>query len=252
MMRSEGVVIREMRYLDSSKILTVFTRDYGKISVLARGVFRPKSQNTNSAVLFSRSELNFFRGRNFFYLSSSNVLHLNYVLRTDHLKFLYASYFSELINESLPLEDTNIPLYGMFVKALELLDASSQGFLSLIVAFQIKLIAMLGYRPELRCCVSCGSHFSERWKFSLEESGLLCKKCFSVDPYALGVSLFVMKYAYEFLYMSFEDVMKIKISIEEFEALFSILNRYLLHMLDLISFKTELQIRKFSNLGFHC
>lgn len=252
MMRSEGIVIREMRYLDSSKILTIFTRDYGKISVLARGVFRPKSQNTNSAVLFSRSELNFFHGKNFFYLSSSNVIHLNYALRTDHFKFLYASYFSELINESVPLEDTNIPLYGMLVKALELLDTSSKGFYSLILAFQIKLIAMLGYRPELRCCVSCGNQSSEEWKFSLEESGMLCKQCFFVDPYAIGVSLSLMKYAYDFLYLSFEEVMKIKISMEQFEALFSVLNRYLLHMLDLISFRTELQIRKFSHLGFHC
>ncbi len=252
MMRSEGIVIREMRYLDSSKILTVFTRDYGKISVLARGVVRPKSQNTNSSVLFSRSEFNFVHGRNFFYLSSSNVIHLNYALRTDHLKFLYASYFSELLNESVPLEDTNIPLYGMFVKALELLDHSSQGIFSLILAFQIKLIAMSGYRPELKSCVSCGNSFSERWKFSLEESGLLCERCFPIDPYAIGIPLSVMKYAYEFLYMSFEDAMKIKVSMAQFETLFSVLNRYLLHILDLRAFKTELQIRRFSDLGFHC
>lgn len=252
MMRSEGIVIREMRYLDSSKILTIFTRDYGKLSVLARGVFRPKSQNTNSAVLFSRSELNFYQGRNFFYLSSSQVLDLGYTLRTDHLKFLYASYFSELINESVPYEDSNILLYGMFTKALGLLDKSTHGIHSLIVAFQVKLIAILGYRPELHCCISCSSTSSKNWKFSLDESGLICEKCFSIDPYAITIDFALMNYAHNFLYLSLEEVMKIRISSAQFETLFSLFNRHLLYLLDLVSFKTEEQIRKFSHLGFHC
>lgn len=252
MMRSEGIVIREMRYLDSSKILTIFTKDYGKVSVLARGVFRPKSQNTNSAVLFSRSELNFYQGRNFFYLSSSHVLDLSYTLRTDHLKFLYASYFSELINESVPYEDSNILLYGMFTKALGLLDKSAHGLHSLIVAFQVKLIAMLGYRPELQSCILCGSDTSENWKFSFEESGLICKQCFSMNPYAISIDSSLTNYAHNFLYLSFEEVMKISITAVQFESLFSLFNRHLLHLLDLVSFKTEQQIRKFSHLGFHC
>lgn len=224
MIKTKGIVIREMRYLESSKILTVLTKYYGKISVMARGVLRPKSLNTNSASLFSLSEFELFKGRNIYYLNSSNVIDIFYGIRSDSKKFLYASYFAELVNETILPDDEANKIYEMLIKALEYLNNREDSLL-LVLAFQLKLISILGFRPELTSCLECGTKTSIDWRFSFGNGGIMCSDCF--DSFSEKISGEDILLLNKLLFSKFEDLSLMP----ELDSirLINLMNRYIIN-----------------------
>ncbi|NLM05774.1 MAG: DNA repair protein RecO [Tissierellia bacterium] len=233
MIRTRGIVIREMKYLESSKILTVLTKNYGKISVMARGVLRPKSLNTNSASLFSLSEFEFYKGRNIYYLNSSNILEIFYGIRSDNKKFLYASYFAELVNETILPGDEANKIFEMLIKALQVLNYGEASPL-LVLAFQLKHISILGFRPELTSCLECGRTNSTDWRFSFESGGIMCSDCYDSSSEKIsGEDIILLN---NLLFAKFDDIF----SMEELTSLklVNLMNKYIVRSFELKNFKS--------------
>ena len=233
MLRTRGIVIREMKYLESSKILTVLTKNYGKISVMARGVLRPKSLNTNSASLFSLSEFEFYKGRNIYYLNSSNILEIFYGIRSDNKKFLYASYFAELVNETILPGDEANKIFEMLIKALQVLNYGEASPL-LVLAFQLKHISILGFRPELTSCLECGRTNSTDWRFSFESGGIMCSDCYDSSSEKIsGEDIILLN---NLLFAKFDDIF----SMEELTSLklVNLMNKYIVRSFELKNFKS--------------
>ena len=57
MLKTEGIVLKEMRYRDTSKILSIYTKKYGKVSVMARGAYKPRSMIIANTQPFSYNEI---------------------------------------------------------------------------------------------------------------------------------------------------------------------------------------------------
>ena len=98
--RTEGIVIKELRFKETSKILTLYTKDYGKIHAMARGAYKPKSQLIANTQPFSYNEYYLFKGRNFYYINQADIIDSFYDIRENISRVMYGSYLLELIELS--------------------------------------------------------------------------------------------------------------------------------------------------------
>ena len=74
MIKAEGIVLSELRFKDTSKILNIYTKSMGKIPVMARGAYKANSKLMASTQVFSFNDYVFNKGRTFYYLNQGNII----------------------------------------------------------------------------------------------------------------------------------------------------------------------------------
>ncbi len=232
MLKTEGVVLKELRYRDTSKILSIYTEKYGKIAVMARGAYRPKSQIIANTQPFSYNEYQLYRGKSFFYLNQGDIIDSFYPIREKIERVTYGYYILELIDKGLPDEQENGKIFNLLVKGLTVLSSLDDDYLKFIVAYELKFISFLGYKPHLDKCVICRNTHKNNIKFSIYEGGIICSDCFTVDPFSVYINKEIYDAMYGFLYTPLEKVPDIIISKDSLYKLHEIIVEYILYSID--------------------
>jgi DNA repair protein RecO (recombination protein O) len=190
--RTNAIVIRHFDYGEADRILTLFTPHLGKVAAIAKGVRRLRSRNAGHIELFTHCNLMLARGRNFDVITQAEGLEHFPGLRSDLMLSSYAHYVSELVEAFAPDRLPNIALYKMYLETLRRLSAGSGPFT--VRAFEMDLMDLSGYMPELRSCLGCGSEIVPQVnRFSVSLGGILCPLCFQADPQAPDVSIMALK-----------------------------------------------------------
>lgn len=232
MIKTEGIVLSELRFKDTSKILNVYTKKLGKISVMAKGAYKANSVLMASTQTFSQNEYIFQKGKTFYYLNQGNIMEPFYDIRENIERFIYASYVLELIEKSSPEAEENLTLYLLLEKSLKILSKLDKEFLKFIVAFQLKFASFIGYRPYLSNCVICNKALSNKIKWSNKEGGILCSDCFYADMGASNIDMTIYKAMVDLLYIPLEDLEEVSVSLEVLKYLQSLLEKYILYNID--------------------
>ena len=179
--KTEAVVLRSIKWSETSRIVTLYTLGFGKLKVVAKGARRPKSRFgaslepiTHSAAVFYRKE-----GRDLHTLGQCDLIAAFPKLKSDLSTLIYASAVCELMDRLITGEDPNRPLFRALVETLggieESAAADAEKFLW---RFQLHLAAFLGYRPEFGNCVRCETVLEgAKVAFSLALGGTLCDRC---------------------------------------------------------------------------
>ncbi len=231
-MRTEGIVLREIRYKDTSKILTIYTKEHGKISAMARGAYKPKSGLIANTQLFSHSEYEMYKGKSFYYLNQGHVINSFYSIRENMQRVAYGYYMLEMIDKSLEEEQKSEKLFLLLEKGLRIISSLEKDFLKFIVGYELKFISFLGYRPVIDKCVICEGKLSNKSKFSVQNGGFICQKCFGVDYSARNIDRNIYNLINDFLYTKLEDIGKIDITENSLCKLHNILIQYILYNID--------------------
>lgn len=238
MLKTEGVVLKELRYRDTSKILSVYTKKYGKITVMARGAYRPKSQIIANTQPFSYNEYQLFKGKNFFYLNQADILDSFYSIRERIERVAYGYYILELIDKGVPEEQENEKIFKLLIKGLTVLSTLNEDYLKFIVAYELKFISFLGYKPYLDKCVLCGCPNKNNIKFSIYEGGIICDNCFIKDPFGIILNKEIYEGMYGLLYTPLEKISDISISKDSVHRIHEIIVEYILYNIDRKKFNT--------------
>lgn len=189
LLKTSGIVIKQVNFGESNKILTILTRDNGKIQAVARGARRVKNRLLAATQLFCYSNFIFYQGKSMIYMNQAELREAFYNLRIDLKKLTYSSYILELINTVTQENEKEEKIFLLLVHTLKHMAYSKDMDANLItLAFQIKLIALAGYAPYLDNCVSCGNPLHEKIKISAKMGGILCPRCFHFDTYAMGLN----------------------------------------------------------------
>ena len=190
--KTEAIVIRQAEVSESSRVVTLFSKDFGKLSVLAKGVKRLKGPFDAGIDLLSRCHVVFIR-------RSSGALGILTEARLaarfqppgPDLMSLYGGYYlAELLN-GLTEDDDPAPLvYELAVRSLDGLMSDVQDSLSVIVEFEIGILRLSGHLGDLTECTACGTSFLEpsgahtdgspapgRLVHWVSQGGLLCPSC---------------------------------------------------------------------------
>lgn len=232
MIKTEGIVLTELKFKDTSKILNIYTKDLGKIPVMAKGAYKANSKLMASTQVFSYNEYILKKGQTFYYLNQGNIIEPFYNMRENVERFIYGSYILELIEKASPEAEANLTLFLFLEKSLETLSKLDDNFLRFIVAFQIKFVSFIGYKPYLNNCVICNKNPSDSVRWSNREGGVICSDCFNRDMGSVYINPDMYKGLVDLLYIPFEDLGNIDISLENLKKLQSILENYILYNIE--------------------
>lgn len=173
--RAEGIVIRSMDYGEGNKILTIYTKEWGKMSVMARGARKLKSRHSAAAQLFSLADYGFYKNGDMGTVNHSELIHSYHKIREDLFMAAYAAYIAELY---LRLVDPDSPHRLLFEQLQAAFDSIEEGKDAQIVThiLEMKVLGTAGYSPVLERCAACGS--TERLTaFHPMAGGIVCSKC---------------------------------------------------------------------------
>ena len=155
----EGIVLKSRAYGESNKIVTLMTREAGKVTVMARGAKKPTSRLAGVTQTFMHGMYMVQRSSGMGTLQQGEHLASMRHIQTDIIATAYASYIVELVDR--------------------LVDEGPEP--------DWKLLPYAGVQPILNACASCGS-FDGEFAFSFSQGGFLCHRCFHQDPYIIRLS----------------------------------------------------------------
>lgn len=200
LVRVEAIVIRSTDYGEGNKILTLFSREVGKISVMARGAKKVKSRHSAIAQLFTHGEFVCYKaGSSMGTLNSGEIWNAYPKLKEDIHKTAYAAYLMELTDRMLGENERNVPLFEQLKAALDAIDEEKDPQIVTNI-YEIKMLAIAGYRPVLEECASCGAK-DGKMALSVSLGGTLCGRCGHADRGAIGVTEGTLKLLKLFLHM---------------------------------------------------
>ncbi len=189
--RSEAIVIGGHSLAEADRIIPFYTRDLGVVRAVAQGARRLRSRFGGSLELFTHGDLVFFErpNRTLHSINEFAVVHAFSPLREDLDRLAYAACAVELVAVSSEEGDPNAELFAAILRTLELLQAGAR--LDLILrAFEVKLLKLQGYLPELYACTVCRRPVGEGTGAALspQQGGLVCPGCGQGLPPALALS----------------------------------------------------------------
>lgn len=150
--KTTGVVLKRINFDEADQILTVLTRDFGKISILAKGARRMKSKFCGRLELFYEINLVFFRGRTLHYLNEAEVILTpeieNFDLKTKSVLF----YMAEATNKLLPEGQEASTSFDLLIEALRGLNGEEVISEVILYAYLVKLLSHLGFMGSFEEC----------------------------------------------------------------------------------------------------
>lgn len=137
-----GIIIKRKSLGEADRILTVFTKKYGKIKILAKGVKRITSRRGGNVELFNEVEISIHRGKTFDILTEAQVINTFPRLRKNLDLVGLAFHVSEVVDGLCPEHQSHPKIYDLMLEVLTQLDHG------LIHSFEKKLLEELGYLPK--------------------------------------------------------------------------------------------------------
>jgi DNA repair protein RecO (recombination protein O) len=162
---------------EADRIVTLFSRDEGKIRAVAKGVRRTTSRSAGHLEPFTLTDVLLAVGRELDVISQADTLEAFRAVREDLERATHAYYLAEVVDLLTEDRQENRGVFDILVQGLHDLAATNDARMVLVV-FHLRLLEALGYRPELRECVNCRSEIvPERNFFSAMVGGVLCPAC---------------------------------------------------------------------------
>ncbi|MFO1443424.1 DNA repair protein RecO [Bacillus sp. Bva_UNVM-123] len=184
--KCEGIIIRTTNYGETNKIVTLYTREWGKVGVMARGAKKPNSRLAAVTQLFTYGYFLVQKSTGLGGLQQGEIISSMRSIKEDIFLTAYASYIVDLTDKSTEDRKPNPFLFELIYQTLNLIN---EGYDAEIIVniFEMKMLNSLGLYPVLNQCTICKNtegHFS----FSIREGGLICHRCLEKDPYHLKIT----------------------------------------------------------------
>ena len=172
-----GLVLREVKFKEADKLLTVLTREEGKLTIRARDALRKNSRYGAAAQLLSFSELTLFCHKGRWSLNEGSTVEQFLGLRDELPLLSLATYFAELL-EAVSDEDSPSPAaLNLGLNALFALSRRLYPPAHIKAVFELRLMSLVGFLPSLDACGQCGAAMPAQPRFLTLEGVLACAAC---------------------------------------------------------------------------
>ena len=174
---TRGIVLRAVNYRETSRILTVFSRDLGRVTVSAKGCLRPKCRERAATEPYTLGEYTLTERAGRYYLNGACIEDAFYNLRLDVCRLAHAAYFAELCESVLNEEEPQQELFDLLAQLFKALCDEKTNIEVARLFFEVKAMDILGFRPEVSACAHCGGELKEKLWFSVTAGGAVCEVC---------------------------------------------------------------------------
>lgn len=174
----QAIVLRVTDYNDRDALLTVLSRDHGKLTIKARGLRRKNSPLTAPCQLLAFGEFTLFEYKGQYTINEAHSIELFSPLRRDLNKLSLGTYFAQAA-EVISQEDLPNPeLQSLLLNCLYALSHLDMSEWKVKAVFELRAACLAGYMPDLFGCHNCGNQNPDR--FDISEGLLECHNCRTV------------------------------------------------------------------------
>ncbi len=183
-LKTEALVIGTMRLRDADRIVTLYSRDRGRISGVAKGVRRTNSRVGGRLEPFSLVHVILYPGRSLYTVTQVETIRTFQGVRECLFRLEEGSRLLEAVRQLFPEEEEHAGVFNLLVRAVAQLATAPDraAAAQVVLAARLKLLHALGYAPELGSCVACGSE-QYLCAFGPSEGGVLCADCFAGESH---------------------------------------------------------------------
>lgn len=211
---TQAIILKSIKYSDSSKILSIFTRDFGRLSVIAKGARQTKSKFGAALEPMSLSNVCIYKkaNRDLHTLSSADSVLNLYNIQNSLENMACAMMILESILQTLVDNETNIVLYELLKSSLLELNKANKNPFSIFIKFQIELAHNLGFSMKFDNPDNKMVNSSKNCNFSLE-NGYIENKINNKSKYFFRLDYEVLSILHQIEKTNLKDVLNVNISI---------------------------------------
>lgn len=241
---AEGIILRQTKITGGRRMMVILTDRFGKIS--AGSFIREKNRGKNALAIrpFTHGLYELYRKGDFFSINSAQTIRSYYRIGENVECFLDASFCLELTDRVLA---ENVPAGGVFRDLsdfLSAMDKRKKKFMTLVLAYEIKILRKLGYMPDLSSCVECGRKDGKIF-FSIEKGGIICADCLKKqgrhpkDRLIYDIDFGIVNVVNFLERTPFSKLEKLAANDELTASIEEIMRNYIKYHFDISSFKSE-------------
>lgn len=172
----EGIVLRQYR-ADEDRILHILTAQHGVITAFANGANKMRSALAASTELLCYSTFVLFSSRGRYVVDKADSARIFFGIRSDIVKLALASYLAQLADEVCPHGVEAQGQLRLLLNTLHCIEADKYPPAQLKALFELRLLTLSGFMPDLVACRSCGSYEHVLMHFYPQSGDLLCESC---------------------------------------------------------------------------
>ncbi|GEL78309.1 DNA repair protein RecO [Tenuibacillus multivorans] len=220
----QGIVLRTRDYGETNKIITLYTKEYGLISAVARGAKKTKSRMAAITQPFIYGLFLTQIGKGLGTIHQGDILNSMRGIREDIIKTAYASYMCELVAKMVNEKEPNSALFDELNISLErMLDDEPPEAISIM--FELKMYHIGGFAPVVHNCVN-GHDDRPITAFSVVDGGVVCDMCQSSSEYTIPLPAHAYKVLRQMSLTSIKRIRNISIKHDTLKLLRHILDQY--------------------------
>ncbi|MBC8014182.1 MAG: DNA repair protein RecO [Sporomusaceae bacterium] len=173
--QTEAILLAVRDWGDADKMVTLFSREYGKIIAFANGARRPKSPLAGGMQLFTHLEVTLAPGKNCDSVKQCEIKHAFRQLQEDFNCMAYGAFIAEITSELCPERQPEPHIFDLLLEVFQILTTRNPRMVALAWAWQ--LLAMTGYYPDFENCTICGQTVQFPAYFNAASGGCICRGC---------------------------------------------------------------------------
>jgi len=187
--QTEAIIIKKTKLGEADTILTLYTPNLGKIQGFAKSLRKTKSKMAGHLELLTHSQISLVRGRNIDTITGAQTIDSFLPLKSDLELSSAALYATELVNQFAAEDVEDYPIFQLLLATLKRLSQRENSDLVLRY-FELQLLGLVGYRPQLEQCVACHTPLKESGNFFCPGAGgIVCADCRPTQPFSYPLSL---------------------------------------------------------------
>jgi|GEM_PF-2754588 len=205
--KTDAIILKGMDYRETSRILTVFTEELGKINLIAKGVRNPKSRLSASLQSLIHSELVLYKSENsdLHLVKEAEIIEFFKNIHKNLERFNYASVIADFLFSFLAEGQVSKILFQYALFTEREIDQKENEYLpGILMRFFLKANTLLGFRIELSKCISCGKSLTYPIYISNAKGGAICSNCRKSTSETISLT----KDAYTFILSNIPDTVE--------------------------------------------
>ncbi len=230
-LKTNGIILQTRVMEEEDRLITVLTENEGVITAYGKGARRFKTKLASATEALSYSELVLFRNKDQYILDGASTLHIFFGLRSDILKLALGCYFGQLTVDLAPRGGPAGEYIRLLLNTLSFLENGKRPAQQLKPLYELRLLSMSGYMPDLVGCRRCGCFEAPAMLFDPLEGNLLCGGCAGEDPSAakaLPIPASVLAAMRHIVFSEMDRLFSFQLPAPDLECLLKTVETYLL------------------------
>ncbi len=227
-----AIILKRQSYRENDSLVIVYTKKFGKLSLVARGTKKTQSKLAGHLEPISLAEIMIIKGKGHDYIGSALGKEAFLNIKDDLNKLYYAGQAIRIFNRLIKDSQADERLFYLLKNWLELINTvdvldKERGELFLGF-FVIRLLSELGYSPEMSNCLVCKQKITPGNNyFNLQSGGVVDKDCFQANNNLIKISDDTIKLIKFILNNKFNQSSKVKVNKKIIKELSSLTNNFL-------------------------